>query len=455
MKRSFVICLFMFPFLFGYSQNQTITLMFNGKDSITHNSLLLKSVFIQNTTAGCDTTIYGANPSIVLTVPLGIPEPTLFGSEPFIVMPPVPNPFYGTTRVDIQQKQEGKLQLTAIDANGKVKSTYKGEFNSGFHKFEIESSSSSLLILVVSHGNISRSVKLINYGTSSGENRITLIETDRQNLKSNYSKSGFTYRFGDQLLFKSSCNGYMDKIISDSPTKDSSYTFELTPTGLPTVPTVITTYVSFITMTTAISSINVTSDGGASVIARGTCWSLLPNPTTADSHTTNGEGTGYFISNLSGLTASTTYYARGYATNSIGTAYGNQIEFQTLGTPTVTTAQVTNIGATYVISGGNVLSDGGAAVIARGVCWGTSSNPTISDSHTFDGNETGIFISEVIGLTPNSSYYIRAYATNSEGTGYGNEITFTTLSPFICGETVVYGGMYSIAPLIIFALVIL
>lgn len=88
------------------------------------------------------------------------------------------------------------------------------------------------------------------------------------------------------------------------------------------IPTVSTTAVAGITQTTATSGGNVTSDGGAAVTARGVCWSTSSNPTTANSKTTNGGGTGTFTSSLSGLTRGTLYYIRAYATNSAGTAYG-------------------------------------------------------------------------------------------------------------------------------------
>ena len=196
------------------------------------------------------------------------------------------------------------------------------------------------------------------------------------------------------------------------------------------LPTVTTTNVSNITQTTATSGGNVTDDGGATLTARGVCWSTSQNPTISNSHTTDGNGTGNFTSSITGLTANTTYYVRAYATNEKGTAYGEQRSFTTLQNIellTVTTTNVSNITQTTATSGGNVTSDGNAAVTARGVCWSTSQNPTISNSHTTDGNGTGSFTSNITGLTANTTYYVRAYATNSAGTGYGDEISFTTL----------------------------
>lgn len=94
--------------------------------------------------------------------------------------------------------------------------------------------------------------------------------------------------------------------------------------------------------------------------------------------------------------------------------------------PTVTTTSITAITSTTASSGGNVINDGGTPVTSKGVCWGVSSNPTISDSHTSDGTGTGSITSSITGLTAGVTYYVRAYATNGIGTAYGNEVTFTT-----------------------------
>ena len=96
--------------------------------------------------------------------------------------------------------------------------------------------------------------------------------------------------------------------------------------------------------------------------------------------------------------------------------------------PIVTTVVVSDITQTSAISGGNVTNNGGADIIARGVCWATAQNPTVSSSKTSDGTGMGPYVSNITGLTPNTTYYAIAYATNSEGTGYGNEVSFTTKS---------------------------
>ncbi len=197
------------------------------------------------------------------------------------------------------------------------------------------------------------------------------------------------------------------------------------------LPTVTTADVTDITQNTAMSGGNVTDDGGATVTARGVCWSKDPNPTIDNSFISNGNGTGSFTIEISGLTSATTYYVRAYATNSEGTSYGEQKTFTTLQyiqLPTVTTTIVTNVTSTDAMSGGNVTNDGGASVTARGVCWSTSPDPTINDNKTLDGSGTGPFTSHLTNLTHSTTYYIRAYATNSEGTSYGEQKYFTTLS---------------------------
>ena len=199
-----------------------------------------------------------------------------------------------------------------------------------------------------------------------------------------------------------------------------------------TLPTVTTTAVSGITPTGVISGGTVASDGNATVTARGVVWKTSTNPTTADSKTTDGTGAGNFVSNLTGLIATTTYYVRAYATNSAGTSYGNEISFTTTTPPpgvvlaTLTTAVVNGITQTTAASGGTITSDGGGAVTARGIAWNTSTNPTIANSFNASGTGIGSFNGSLTGLNANTTYFVKAYATNSAGTAYGNEVTFTT-----------------------------
>jgi hypothetical protein len=194
------------------------------------------------------------------------------------------------------------------------------------------------------------------------------------------------------------------------------------------LPMVTTSAVTDVLQTAAKCGGNIVATGFSNITARGVCWSTNQNPTIADSKTSDGAGIGTFNSSITNLISNTTYYLRAYATNSAGTAYGNQVTFKTILNvvfPTVTTAAATNITSTAVTSGGNVTNTGGGEVTARGVCWSDQQDPTVDDSKTNDGAGTGEFRSQITGLKP-GTYYIRAYATNSAGTGYGNMITVST-----------------------------
>ena len=247
---------------------------------------------------------------------------------------------------------------------------------------------------------------------------------------------GFVFYLGNQLRYTAYANGYLDNTMYDSPTVNTTYTFNLAPLNTDVIPTVTTSPVTNITQTSATTGGTVTSDGGATVTSRGVCWSTTSNPTIADPHTLNGGGTGTFVSQISALSPSTLYYVRAYATNSVGTAYGMELNFTTLpeSLPSVTTNPIIYIASTSATGGGNVTSDGGAYVTTRGVCWSTSSNPTTADAHTIDGGGTGTFVSLITNLTPNTTYHVRAYATNYIGTAYGGDIGFYNIASInTCG----------------------
>jgi len=218
---------------------------------------------------------------------------------------------------------------------------------------------------------------------------------------------------------------------------------QVTVTVTANVPTVSTADISEIAGTSATGGGNVTDDGGVDVTARGVVWGDATGPTLENNtgFTEDGTGTGEFTSNLTNLTANTTYYVKAYATNSQGTAYGEEKSFTTAGLPTVVTGIVQNItNNSAECINNNVTDDGGETVTARGLVWGTMFDPTLENKEGFrlEGSGTGTFSATMISLTRVTDYYVRAYATNSAGTAYGDALLFKTLpDPPVVTTTVI------------------
>ena len=211
------------------------------------------------------------------------------------------------------------------------------------------------------------------------------------------------------------------------------------------VPSVHLDSISGITMYAANYTAEVLGGNGMDVTDRGICWASTPTPTTSNntiSHHAGLNNVGTFSGRIggnyswSGLSAGSTYYVRAYATNYLGTSYSNEIAFTTLTEmpdtstvtpqlPTVKTGfsngnmTVYNITSTSAISGCVVMDDGGAAITDQGLCWGTSPHPTLEDNYVSGSNY-------LTSLDSCTTYYVRAYAVNSAGVAYGNEVTFST-----------------------------
>ncbi len=226
--------------------------------------------------------------------------------------------------------------------------------------------------------------------------------------------------------------------ISIDPTNDKTFWFTTEYIGSGTrktkiasfqfgnSPTVVTLAASSITGTSATMNGTVNPNGLATTYHFE--WGTTTSYGTSTTETSAGSGSSAIAvsSGLTGLTGGVTYHYRVVATNTDGSTSGNDISF-TPGAAAVTTTAASSITTTTASTGGNVTSDGGSTVSARGICWSTTLNPTISGSHTTDGNGTGSFTSSITGLSANTTYHIRAYATNGSGTYYGSDLTFTTL----------------------------
>ena len=202
-------------------------------------------------------------------------------------------------------------------------------------------------------------------------------------------------------------------------------------------PTVTTQAATDVGPTIATGNGNITDGGGDSITQHGVCWKLGSDPVNiagADDSTTEGVGSeGAFDSSITGLTESSTYYYRAYATNSIGTSYGAAQIFNTTASsvaPTVTTQAVTDIAYDSATCNGNITDLGGATVTRRGFCYkvGVTGDPTTADGISYDDGAfgTGAYTKALTGLGEETSYRVRSYAVNTKGTSYGVTVQMLT-----------------------------
>jgi uncharacterized protein (TIGR02145 family) len=201
----------------------------------------------------------------------------------------------------------------------------------------------------------------------------------------------------------------------------------------PSLPTLTASAITIGNNATGVSATltsELTSDGGATS-TRGFVYGIGNFNLTA---TATGSGIGTYSATFTGLTPGSTYQVKTFATNSAGTVYGSTLSsFTTPNTATLdSTYSATNISGTSAESGGNITADGGVAVTERGLVWGTTSNPTIAlTTRVAIGSGTGIFTGTLTGLSGGNTYFVRSFATNSVGTSYGTEISFSTVIPTV------------------------
>lgn len=198
-----------------------------------------------------------------------------------------------------------------------------------------------------------------------------------------------------------------------------------------TAPVLTTSAVTSIGALSATCGGTITSIGGELIKEQGVCWGTSANPTIADLKVVDATGLRTFTVTLTNLSEATTYHVRAYATNAVGTSYGEDISFTTsaIPLPIITTTAISNLSYITATSGGTITIYGGVTISAKGVCWSTTANPTTADSKTTDGMGGESFTSSITGLSIGTTYHVRAYAVYATGTAYGNDISFTTLVP--------------------------
>ncbi len=185
--------------------------------------------------------------------------------------------------------------------------------------------------------------------------------------------------------------------------------------------------------------------GEGSIEEHGFCYSESQEPVIENSNTMLGSiaEKGAFTGNLLGLSENTSYFVRAFAQNNIGVYYGEQLSFTTLinGLPTVTTTVINIFDATSAVVGGDITDEGENWVSDGGVYYGTSANPELTGTKLKISSGAGEYSATISDLTSETMYYVKAYATNSDGTSYGSEETFTTsvtgLKPTVTTNTVI------------------
>ena len=187
----------------------------------------------------------------------------------------------------------------------------------------------------------------------------------------------------------------------------------------------------------AIAHGTLVDPGTREISNHGFCWDSLGEPNLAHQTVYLGplSTAGNFQALITGLSANKTFFLKAFISYESEVLYGGMITFTTPDLPMLSTESVSEITENFAVCGGNISSDNGSPVLARGVCWATESNPDTTKSRTNDGTGTGAYSSVLSGLSANTKYWVRAYAASVYGVRYGNEVVFNTgqgaMTPFI------------------------
>ena len=331
MKKQFlstIIATFVLAFLLGTLQAQTVTLTFTGKDA-NNQYVQLNRVAITNLTKGWQETIYWPDTTLTMQNGTGIDESVAHGG--FALSQNNPNPFTGTTDVNLTVTDAGAVTLEIVDGNGKIVGTHRVRPEIGTHQFRVSLSAAGTYVLTARQNGKTSSIKMVCNGAGNGNGieYIGMVQTITYVLKST-TDNPFT--FGDQMEYVgyATINGTEYESARISQAQGASQTFALVFAAVQhTIPTVTTNPVTNIGVTSATVGGMVTSDGGENVFDRGVCYSTTSMPTISDNCIHIGQGAGSFSDTLNGLLQETTYYVRAYAINSIGVAYGQEVNFTT------------------------------------------------------------------------------------------------------------------------------
>ena len=281
-------------------------------------------VGIRNVTRDWVEVIYYPDTILLVSSPVNVEEHET--NSPIIV---TPNPFHGETNISFNVEKPSHVIITTYGLSGKICSRYESTLNTGNYSFKVCLKHPQLHILSVQIGDIRHVTKLINLRN----HHMDCIELTGSNsaIKQMPERGHVTHTFehGDVMEYVGYAVINGSTVSSERLTQSQFFDEDISLYFSAYIPTVSTDYVYDILQTTATCGGEVTDDGWAFVTARGVCWGTEPNPTISDNHTNDQNGTGHFNSSLTELSPNTIYYVRAYATNSVGTAYGNEFSFRT------------------------------------------------------------------------------------------------------------------------------
>lgn len=313
--------------LFGQNTNYLI-IDFNGKDTLPD------SVYVENITQGTSLSMSGTDILHLVIKENAIAEATQENPSCLSIYP---NPMESFCHFEFNTFEEGNIMIRLYHISGKVIHKYNSKLSAGKHVFQLSGISAGLYIISVETSTHSLNGKFVVVSDSKTafsfkHTEETRFEADNKKpkLKNNnetLQEIKMDYVIGDQLMFI----GYADDCLNDtlygSPSNNTTYTFDF----IKYILSITTDKIIQITSdTTAISNTEIICNDPGSIIARGVCWSISPNPSIEDEHTVDGTGTGNFNSILIGLSKGTTYYLRAYVTNIKGTYYGYPVIFTQL-----------------------------------------------------------------------------------------------------------------------------
>ncbi|MCQ2286658.1 MAG: T9SS type A sorting domain-containing protein [Bacteroidales bacterium] len=330
MKRLFLFLLVLFLHIFLYSQ--PITLIFTGQDSQSQYLQLNRAV-ITNVTQNWQETIYYPDTILLLQNNVSIDENESEFPLLFQLFQNNPNPFNGITDVNLHVVETGPVTLEITDVNGRiVKTAYTPSLQAGTHQFHISVANAGLYFLTAHQNGATSSIKMINNGGTAnnieytGTTSTTPITTIHRGMVNNPYSIGDVMRY---VGYSMVCGTLKQSQMVETHLLQSE-TIVLPFEVEQSLPTITTSPVINILQTSATSGGTVFDEGCGAVSARGICWNNTPHPTISDFNATNGSGTGTYSVSMTGLAQNETYYVRAFATNSVGTAYGNEISFSTL-----------------------------------------------------------------------------------------------------------------------------